>query len=198
MEPRSVSKPSKVKQDIMNKAANLFADRGFGSVGISEVGDVVGLGKGALYYHINSKEELLFSIMSDYMVQLIAAGHHIVEKHADARTRIIALSASFMETMFSSRAAMTVCFREVHSLGPEKRDSVLGLHADYQKIWERTFNEGAEKNECRTVNRLEAKALLGMYFYSFLWVKTDGPATSDEIARSFANIVLAAVAADNE
>ena len=100
--------------------------------------------------------------------------------------------------MFHSRAAMTVCYREVHSLGIETRDSVLQLHSDYQRVWERTLAEGAERGECRVVSRLETKALLGMYFYSFLWVKTNGPATSKDIARDFANIVLAAVSTGKE
>ncbi len=187
---------SKAKRDIMQKAADLFAERGFGSVGISEVGEVAGLGKGALYYHINSKEELLYSIMTDYIIQLIAAGHGILETKKDTRSRINALSESFMATMFQSRAAMTVCFREVHSLGAEKRETVLSLHGDYQTIWEQVFEEGAQSGDCRDVSRLETKALLGMYFYSFLWVRVGGRLSSKKIARDFSNIVLAAVMVD--
>lgn len=191
-------KISKTKREIMDRAADLFARKGYGSVGISEVGEVAGLGKGALYYHIGSKEELLYSIMTEYMMQLNASANHILERVADTRERIVALSESFTETMFHSRAAMTVCYREVHSLGIETRDSVLQLHSDYQRVWERTLAEGAERGECRVVSRLETKALLGMYFYSFLWVKTNGPATSKDIARDFANIVLAAVSTGKE
>ncbi len=182
------------KRAIMAKAARLFADKGYGSVGISEVGEVAGLGKGALYYHIGSKEELLYSIMTDYMQQLNNAANAILDEVSDTRERIEKLSASFMSTMFKSRAAMTVCFREVHSLGLEKRDRVMQLHADYQRIWERTYADGVARGECREVSRLETKALLGMYFYAFLWVRLEGPATSDQIARDFADIVLAAVA----
>lgn len=196
MEKRA-SKTSRTKNEIMKKAADLFAERGFGSVGISEVGDVVGLGKGALYYHISSKEELLYSIMTDYMIQLIAAGEHILQTQTDARKRIETLSDSFMATMFQSRSAMTVCFREVHSLGSEKRDSVLGLHSDYEKIWEKTFAQGAEAGTCREVSRIETKALLGMYFYAFLWVRVDGRLSSKKIAGDFARIVTSAVMTDH-
>ena len=183
-------KISATKRQIMAKAASLFAERGYGSVGISEVGDMAGLGKGALYYHIGSKEDLLHVIMTDYMMNLISAANDILDRHQDTRERIRLLSRSFMQTMFRSRAEMTVCFREVHSLGAERRDGVLRLHADYQRIWEKTFEEGAARGECRPVDRFECKALLGMYFYSFLWVRTKGPATCDEIAGKFAGIVL--------
>jgi AcrR family transcriptional regulator len=184
---------SKAKRQIMEKAAELFAEKGYGGVGISEVGDVAGLGKGALYYHIESKENLLYDIMTDYMTQLVAAAHEILNATSDTSERIERLSVSFMDTMFQSRAEMTVCFREVHSLGPERRQRVLGLHADYQRIWERTFHEGSARGECRAVSRLECKALLGMYFYSFLWVRTQGSAGASDIAAKFANIVLSTV-----
>jgi AcrR family transcriptional regulator len=184
---------AKTKRQIMHKAAELFAERGFGGVGISEVGDVAGLGKGALYYHIGSKEELLFDIMTDYMLQLNTAGAEILQTIPGTQDRVAALSASFMDTMFANRPEMTVCFREVHSLGSDKRTTVHGLHADYQRIWERCFAEGAAAGQCHEVPRLQTKALLGMYFYSFLWVRTDGTASSADIARTFCDIVLGAI-----
>lgn len=185
--------PSKAKRQIMHQAALLFAEKGYGGVGISEVGDMAGLGKGALYYHIGSKEELLFDIMTDYMQQLNTAASAILTDATGTRDRIAALSTSFMDTMFQSRAEMTVCFREVHSLGLEKRGSVIGLHTAYQRTWEKVFAEGAELGDCRPMPRIETKALLGMYFYSFLWLRSDGPASSAEIAASFARIVQSAV-----
>ncbi|MEM7442391.1 MAG: TetR/AcrR family transcriptional regulator [Pseudomonadota bacterium] len=187
---------TQTKREIMDKAAHLFAQKGYGSVGVSEISDMVGFGKGALYYHIRSKEDLLYSIMTDYMVRLVAAAHRILEQHAHTSDRVERLSESFLETMFANKAAMTVCFREVHSLGAGRRDDVLKLHSDYQQIWERTFEDGASAGESRLVNKIETKALLGMYFYSFLWVRTDGSAGSDAIARGFARIVLNAVAID--
>ena len=177
----------------MERAAQLFAEQGYGSVGISEVGEVAGLGRGALYYHIGSKEELLCDIMTNYMKRLLVSAERIIETTQTAGDRIRRLSKSFMETMFESRSAMTVCFREVHSLGEEKRAGVLGLHGQYQEIWERVFKEGEKSGECRPVNRLETKAILGMYFYSFLWVRAEGPSTSDEIAEHFSGIVTRAV-----
>lgn len=184
---------SGTKRMIMAKAADLFAEKGFSAVGTTEVGEVVGLGKGALYYHIGSKGDLLYVIMTDYMATLIESGRAIIEDVTDTRTRIERLSRSFMETMFSNRSAMTVCFREIHSLNIDLQENVVQLHGDYQEIWEKTFEEGARRGECRSVNRIECKALLGMYFYSFLWVKTNGSATGEEISDNFAGIVLDAV-----
>ncbi len=185
---------SESKRMIMEVAAKLFADKGFGSVGISEVGDAAGFGKGALYYHIKSKEDLLFDIMTVYMVELINAARVIEISGASAPDRVRALSQSFMEIMFASRPEMTVCFREVHALNEAKRKGVLGLHAEYQDIWMRVFQDGARQGVMRTMSKIEVKAILGMYFYSFLWIKGDGAMTTDVIAENFAGITLRAAA----
>lgn len=187
---------SETKRMIMAKAAQLFADKGYGGVGISEVGEAVDLGKGALYYHIRSKEDLLYDIMTVYMMDLIAAGEAIAESELSASARLSALSNSFMSIMFANRAAMTVCFREVHALGEDRRRGVLRLHSDYLDIWSRILSEGAESGEFRPVTRMETKALMGMYFYSFLWVRTDGAASVDAIAAMFADLTRRAVRTD--
>lgn len=183
---------SESKRMIMEVAAKLFADKGFGSVGISEVGEVAGFGKGALYYHIKSKEDLLFDIMTVYMVELINAARAIEISGASVPDRVRALSQSFMEIMFASRPEMTVCFREVHALNEAKRKGVLGLHAEYQDIWMRVFQDGARQGVLRPLSKIEVKALLGMYFYSFLWIKGDGALTIDVIAGNFADLTLRA------
>lgn len=187
---------SESKRLIMEVAAKLFAEKGYGSVGISEVGDVAGFGKGALYYHIKSKEELLFDIMTVYMVELINAARAIEISGASVADRIRALSQSFMEIMFASRPEMTVCFREVHALNNDKRMGVLGLHADYQDIWVRVFQDGARQGVLRSMSKIEIKAILGMYFYSFLWIKGDGAMSIDGIAKDFAGITLRAANKD--
>ncbi len=183
---------SESKRMIMEVAAKLFADKGYGSVGISEVGDVAGFGKGALYYHIKSKEDLLFDIMTVYMVELINAARVIEISGVGVEDRVRALSQSFMEIMFASRPEMTVCFREVHALNDAKRKGVLGLHAEYQDIWMRVFQDGARQGVLRSLSKIEVKAILGMYFYSFLWIKGDGAVPIDVIAESFAGITLRA------
>ena len=82
--------------------------------------------------------------------------------------------------------------REVHALNDAKRRGVLGLHADYQDIWMRVFQDGARQGVLRAMSKIEVKAILGMYFYSFLWIKGDGAMAIDAIAEDFAGITLRA------
>ena len=51
-------------------AAQLFAQRGYHAVGMSDIQDAVKLGRGALYHHIRSKEDLLYDVTREYITEL--------------------------------------------------------------------------------------------------------------------------------
>jgi hypothetical protein len=85
-----------------------------------------------------------------------------------------------------------VCFREVHALTGDLQRQVLKLHADYQRIWAAALADGAERGVFRKIPGVTLKGLLGMYFYSFLWLDPQGRQSPEEIGDAFADIVLRA------
>lgn len=178
---------------MLQVAASLFAERGFSAVGVNEIGEATGLGRGALYYHISSKEDLLYDITTAYMSDLINDARAIVAREADPVVRIRELSRALLRTIAAHLSEMTVCFREVHALTAERRLAVMGLHSDYQAVWASTIADGVERGVFRKISVVELKGLLGMYFYSFLWLDPNGPSSADEIGDAFADIVLRTV-----
>jgi AcrR family transcriptional regulator len=51
-------------QQIVDVSTALFRQKGFASTSMQEISDAVGLLKGSLYYYMDSKEDLLFRILS--------------------------------------------------------------------------------------------------------------------------------------
>ena len=189
---RQVS-PTRLK--ILQVAAGLFAARGFSGVGVNEIGEATGLGRGALYYHISSKEDLLYDITTAYMSDLIAEGQSILESESDPTLRTQKLSRALMMAISEHLSEMTVCFRELHALTDERRRAVMSLHSDYQAIWSRSLSDGMAKGTFRPIPITVLKGLLGMYFYSFLWLDPRGPQNAADIGDAFAEVVLRAVRA---
>lgn len=181
---------SETTRNIMSAVAPLFAERGYGAVGTAEICAVSGYGKGALYYHIGSKETLLYNIMTVYMQDLLDDAAAIVTRTTDAEERVQALSLSLMQAVIQTNAEMTVCFREVHALTPDKRREVMRLHGDYFRLWERVANDARDANVFRPVDSEELMGLLGMYFYSFLWVSSKRVGDIEALAAKFAGIVI--------
>lgn len=179
---------------IRDISASLFASRGYNSVGINELCESVGLAKGALYYHIGSKEELLYDIIKRYIDDLVFTGEQIAQIHKDPVARIHALSRYLMRIIGEHINEMTVCFREVNSLTGEKHCVVSSQHTKYQALWADAVREGEKLGVFRPVPTVALKGLLGMYFYSFLWLDPQGKHTPEEIADIFAGLVLRAIA----
>ena len=179
---------------IRHIAAQLFAAKGYNGVGIAEVGSAVGLARGALYYHIGSKEDLLYDIATEYITRLVEEGKRILVNNPEPVERIRQLSSHLINTISQHRAELTVCFREVHALTGDRYSEVAHLHSEYQKIWEQATKDGAEKDVFRPISIVALKGLLGMYFYSFLWMNPSGKSTPQEISDTFSDLVLRALA----
>lgn len=187
---------SDTKRRIMKAVAPLFAERGYGAVGTAEICSVSGFGKGALYHHIGSKEALLYSIMTVYLHDMLEDARRVVRQVEEAEGRVRALSLGLISAVIQDNAEMTVCFREVHALSPDTRRAVLRLHGDYYRLWEGVVNEARERREMRPVDPDELKALLGMYFYSFLWIPPGRVGDIEALADKFAGLVLRACRPD--
>lgn len=144
---------------IKRIAAELFATRGYRAVGVAEIGDAVQLGRGALYYHINSKEDLLFSIVVRYIEELVIKGREAIETEPDPAKRICILSRQLMTTIFANLSEMTVCFRETDCLTGQRHRIVSELHQYCQEIWATTLREGEKKGPNSQASRSASHAI---------------------------------------
>src|SRR5580704_8604933 len=55
------------RQEILRTAARLFQQRGYDATSMNDVAAALKLSKGGLYHHFESKDEILFHIMSHAM-----------------------------------------------------------------------------------------------------------------------------------
>ncbi len=196
MAPGPVHGDTPQRSRIRSISAGLFAQKGYNAVGIAEIGEAVGLARGALYYHIGSKEELLYNIVVRYIGDLVTSGQQITADMPDPVARISLLSRYLMRTIGAHISEMTVCFREVNSLTGERHTFVSAQHAAYQEIWGQAIKDGAARGVFRPMPAVALKGLLGMYFYSFLWLNPHGKHAPEEIADIFCDLVFRGIASD--
>lgn len=181
------------RERILKIAAKLFAEHGYHAVGMTELGDAVQLGRGSLYHHIKSKEDVLYDISRQYIAVLIDYGNDVLKNESDPKKRLEKLGHHLMETIATYQSELTVCFREIYSLTGVRRDEVLVLHGEYEHIWRQVLIDGENQGVFRPFNPVRLKGLLGMFFYSYLWMDPNGPQGSDKIAEVFNDVMLRAL-----
>ena len=181
------------KERILRIAAQLFAAQGFHATGLADLEKATGLGRGALYYHITSKEELLFEITSRYLRILITEGTPLLEQPLGAEAKLRAFSHLVMRTLVEHLAEMTVCFREVYSVIGERKTQLLDLHRDYERIWAQILEQGVEQGVFNDAGFLAVKSILGLHHYSYLWIRPDKGLSAEQTADYFCDLFMGGV-----
>lgn len=195
---KNVSTDDTQRARILKVAAELFADRGYNGVGMTELGDAVGLGRGALYHHITCKEQLLYDITRQYMADLVEFARRPANLQKDPIERLKTLGCHLMETILSHKSELTVCFREINSLTGERKEELRRLHAEYENAWRATMVDGENTGLFVPFSSLRLKGILGMYFYSYIWIKPNGRQSAKQIAEVFNSAALAALTMSTE
>lgn len=73
---RKVRRHLRRRKDILDAAAEEFAERGYHDASLRRIGDRVGLSKASLYYYVPSKSDLLAELLTDAaQAQPIQVGH---------------------------------------------------------------------------------------------------------------------------
>ncbi len=119
-------------------ALEMFAEQGYEKTSLREIAERLGVTKAALYYYFKSKEDIVRSLVEDYMAQiddLIAWGK---DQHRDAGTRaeivsrylgIVADGTAVFRLLHQNQAAVTslAAAKERGELFRERIDALVDL-----------------------------------------------------------------------
>src|SRR6266702_8254880 len=127
---------------IVAAAAKLFARDGFGATSLDDIAEVLGATKGALYYHIKNKEEILRLIFLTVMTVSEEPLSRLVEADLPPAEKLRRALEHQASTAADRSPAMTVFFREqAHLTGPFAKEILLRKKA-YEWYFEQIIMEG--------------------------------------------------------
>ena len=178
------------QQKIMKIAALLFASKGFHAVSMKELCDELDISRGAFYHYFRSKDEVLYEICTRYMSDVIAQALTTIDSESDPVNCLRKLGHQLLAVIASNRAELTVCFREIQSLSPEHKKRVLALHRDYESIWRKIIERGAANGVLLPYSHPRMKSILGMYYYSYIWIDADRTGALSDAIRIMNEIAL--------
>ncbi len=177
--------------EIMDAAVKLFAKKGYHATSISDISEAVGLGRGALYYYILSKEDLLWEIHNRHVDPLLEATIQLEQQPLTPEEKLREVSRQLIETITTYLPYMTVFYREMGALSSERLAKLVEKRRAYEDSIERILREGVRSGEWEIENpRMCVLAFLGMYNWTFQWYNPQGPMKPVEIADSFFQLFL--------
>jgi AcrR family transcriptional regulator len=198
------------RQEILRTAARLFQQQGYDATSMNDVAAALKLSKGGLYHHFQSKDEILFNIMSHAMDITEARVINVVRRidgmgasGGATEARLRTLIRLHIEVVLSPEdREITVMLHENHPLPPALRRKINARKKDYLHFVEhliadvqRDVQRSAQRDVQRkpdspsTVRpRAAALALVGMINWIYQWYKPDGPLTGEAIVQQYTDI----------
>ncbi len=179
------------RQEILRTAARLFQQRGYDATSMNDVAAALKLSKGGLYHHFQSKDEILFHIMSHAMEITEERVINVVRRVDGAEERLRTLIRLHIQVVLSPEdREITVMLHENHPLPPALRRKINGRKKDYLVFVENLIADVQRKrNSPSSVTpRAAAFALVGMINWIYQWYKPDGSLTGDALVRQYTDI----------
>jgi AcrR family transcriptional regulator len=123
------------REEILARAAELFAERGFHGTSVHDVGAACGISGPALYRHFSSKDAMLAEMLVSISERLLEVGRRRVAAASGASAALSALIGWHADFALDNRALIVVQDRDWASLPAEARERVRRLQTSYVGLW---------------------------------------------------------------
>lgn len=180
---------------IVEKAAALYAERGFLGASIADLARACRTSKSLIYHYYPSKEDILFDVMYSHVHSLQDAAEHVLKTSGSATDKLRALTAEFMKLYVGAASRQRVLLNELDQLPKARRAVIVGIQRRLVDIVEELLAAIRSDLGARASLRWPTAMLyFGMINWTHTWMDASGPARPERIASLAANIFLDGVA----
>ena len=187
------SKKEALRRNVLEAAARLFAQRGFGGTNLQDIAEALGISRPALYYYFKSKEDILTSLVEEVTV---FSGHQATELASKADFNP---SETLRQMVFNHAKWLLehpVEFRVVERTENDLPAATRRTHDKAKRAlldnFTRTVERGIELGHFRPVDAtVTAFSIIGMCSWTAWWFVPEGRVPLDEIAKSIADFAVA-------
>ena len=123
------------RQQILDAAAGLIAERGLAGVRLEDLGSAVGISGPAVYRHFANKEAVLAELLVGISRYLLENGSRVVAEAATADEALENLVDFHIDFSLTKPALIRVQGRDLASLDAAARRDVRQLQRQYVEIW---------------------------------------------------------------
>jgi AcrR family transcriptional regulator len=179
------------RQEILRTAARLFQQQGYDATSMNDVAAALKLSKGGLYHHFQSKDEILFDLMSHAMDITEESVLKPAMAIPDPEQRLRSLIRRHIAVVLSERdREITVMLHENHPLPPTLRKRINARKKDYIHFVENLVGEvqRARGSKGTATPRAAAFALLGMLNWIYQWYRPEGTLQEESLAQQYTEI----------
>lgn len=182
------------RAEICRTAARIFRDRGFDATSVSDIARALRMTKAGLYHYFDSKEALLFEIMTFGLERVHEEVVIPASRVRDPAARLRQIVMDHARITTRAQGAVAQLFDETPALSPAARKMIRDRERRYFQLIRNTLAELRTAGRLRDVElTVAAFSIIGMILWLPRWFRQGGRLTSEQAAREIANLALAGV-----
>ena len=178
---------------ILQKAAALFAKRGYPSTSMNQVAEACGLSKATLYHYYQDKYSLLVSIADGHVSRLAALVDDPQARALQGEARLRHMIHRIVEEYADAQDAHRVLTEDVKFLEPEDRERVLSKERKVVAGFAVAVSEMRSGQPSAHLSKPLTMLLFGMINWMFTWMKPDGELDHSAMGPIVADLFLGGI-----
>lgn len=187
---RNARATASTRVDILKAAARAFRKLGYHGATVEEIASALHMKKGNLYYYFRNKEEILFACHQYSLDRLMQLLEHVEGSGLTPDEKLRRLIVAFVHTILDELHG-TALFLDLEALSSPHLKTVIARRDRFERGVRRVLEDGIREGRFRAGNpKLLAFAIFGAVNWIPRWFDPEGPATSQDIADSFADLFI--------
>ena len=197
----NLSKGKKTAKSLLVAARDLFVLNGYAAVSMREIALKLGINAGAIYNHFPSKQEILFRLLEDHMLDLLEQWNILeVERSKLSDLLILRMFVNFHINFHIDKSKeVFLSYMELRSLDRRNFSKISKLRDEYESILQNILELGKNnKNLDFDDSQITTKAILGTLSSLSHWYHQKGRLGAEDIRKIYWHLIFNSVRTDRK
>ncbi|MDN5914385.1 MAG: TetR/AcrR family transcriptional regulator [Pseudonocardia sp.] len=184
--------------ELIEVATQVFYEKGYDGASLQDIADRLGMLKGSLYYYIQSKEDLLFDVISTVHRDGLAVVRARADVEGTPLEKLESVIVGHVEHTCRNLVPTAVFLHELSALPADRREEVLGSEHAYQGVFRDLIEQAQKQEDVRDDldPRLATLSVLGSTNWVYRWFRPGGAFTPEQIGAELAEMTIRGIASE--
>ncbi|MWD29890.1 TetR family transcriptional regulator [Aquicoccus sp. SCR17] len=180
-----------IHDTIIDRAASVFARRGFAGTSIGDIAEACDCSKSRLYHYFDGKEAILRDLLETHVDSLLDRLRPVVYRELDPGQRFLQTVKLFLEVYSVSRDRHVVLLTCLDSLPEDQRQTIIAKQRQLiGYVRDALLQLRPDIAEDRVISLVDTMLFFGMINWTYTWYRAEGPVGHQELAERTVDLFL--------
>ena len=196
MTSSAAGQPVSRRDELLELAATMFADRGLRATTVRDIADSAGILSGSLYHHFKSKEQMVEEVLKDFLDWLFGRYREILDAEPDSLGRVKGLFMASFEAIEHRHAQVVIYQDEAKRLSSLPQFGFVDeRNVEQRQMWVDILKQGVADGHFRPELDVDLvyRFIRDTTWVSVRWYQPGGPLTAQQVGEQYLAIVLGGI-----